>query len=128
MTLRYSDAIRDAGLDARVAAIGPSPHLKIFAEKEPEEISLADPGEPLITFVLPKSWMKKASNGIAMNSGLWPGTATSDGKAKSFRLCDAAGNVHMQGAIPEDLKLDNDNIRKGQEAAVRVFVLAAGNG
>ena len=47
--IRYSEKLRNAGLDARVAAIGPSPTLHIRDAS----------GSPLVTMTLPKKWMPR---------------------------------------------------------------------
>jgi hypothetical protein len=128
MTFRYSEAVRNAGLDARIAVIGPSPRLCIFAEEAPEELGNADPGQPLVTIVLPAQWMTGATNGVTTNKGIWAGKGEASGKAASFRIYSADNTCQIQGDIPGDLKLDNINIAENQNVAVRVFAISSGNG
>ena len=118
MTLRYNEKLRNAGLDARIAAIGPAPDLHIFGDGEKT---------PLVTMTLPKEWMTKASGGIAQKKGLWVGIASKSGKAQSFQLCNSEGEC-VSGKIPFDMKLDEDAIEKGQGVMVGTFAIAAGNG
>lgn len=118
MTLRYSEDVRNAGLDARVAAVGPSPTLRMFAES----------GTRLANIKLPAQWMSKAANGIIHKQGNWSGFAEAEGEAKRFEICGADGKPHWSGAIPTDMTLDNPDLKKGQSVMVGVFVIAAGNG
>ena len=126
MAFRYSVEVRNAGLDARIAAIGPSPLLKIFADDQ------AIDGEPkalLVSLQLPRTWMGKAEDGAASNVGEWRGLAEADGKAKSFRIYDAKGKTcHIEGAIPADLKLDNANLAVDQGVTIVGFTIRSGNG
>lgn len=125
MAFRYSTQLRDAGLDARVKAVGPSPVLKIYSEgQKGGEVS----GE-LVSINLPLAWMKKASDGIIESDEPWHGIATGKGMAKSFRIYDKAEKTcHIEGAIPDDMALDNRNIAPDQLVTVTVFVIKSGNG
>lgn len=126
MTFRYSVELRNAGLDARMAAVGPSPVLKIYSSGP--QIGKQATGE-LISIQLEDGWMSKADDGVSSNTGDWRGTATGDGKAKSFRIYDKSGRTcHIEGAIPDDLKLDNPNIATGQTVTVTAFTVRSGNG
>jgi hypothetical protein len=58
----------------------------------------------------------------------WLGSAVADGAAKSFRLYDHFGEVHIQGTVsgPEglgDLKLDPDSMVAGQRISIGAFSL-----
>jgi hypothetical protein len=117
MTLRYSDDVRNAGLDARVAAIGPSPTLRICGSKK-----------TIVEISLPKEWMGTAKNGITRKQGLWAALSDQKGTATRFEICDRAGNTCISGDIPTDMVLDKPDIEVGQSVMVGVFVLVAGNG
>lgn len=118
MSLRYSEQIRNAGLDARIAAIGDSAQLRIFGAGK----------KLLVTIPLPKPWMTKAEKGLVHKKGTWQALAEQKGEATSFCICDGAGTAHMTGEIPVDMTLDNPNVEKGQSVMVGTFVIAAGNG
>lgn len=120
MAFRYSTELRNAGLDARIAAIGPSPVLKIFAGGLPH-------GTELVSIPLPKQWMSKAEDGVATSTEEWQSKASGDGKAKSFRIY-SGGVCHIEGAIPDDMKLDNTNIATGQTVTISAFTIRSGNG
>jgi hypothetical protein len=117
MTLRYSETLRNAGVDARIAAIGEKPTLEAF-DKE---------GTRLAVIHLPDEWMSKAAGGIANKRGIWTGTAEAKGRVARFEIRDASGAAHMEGSIPEDMTFDNPDLVKGQSVMVGHFVIAAGN-
>lgn len=119
MTLRYSEKLRNAGLDARIAAIGAAPTLRILG---------AGDRALLAQIKLPDVWMSKAENGSAHKLGNWATLALHKGEAKSFQICDAKGNVHMIGQIPLDMTLADPNIEPNQSVVVGSFDLFAGNG
>lgn len=116
MALRYSDKVRNAALDARIAAIGPSPMLHLRDAS----------GEPLATLRLPKVWMSKAQDGMVQKVNDWAGSAHKPGRAASFCIAGSDGD-HITGDIPGDMKIDNPNFEAGQNVSVGRFIIAAGN-
>ena len=126
MTFRYSAELRNAGLDARIAAVGPGAVLKIFSSAQ-GAVGRQYSGE-LIAIKLPKAWMHRAEDGSVTANGLWQGTASADGKAKSFAICGGDGTPHIEGSIPDEMTLDNINIATGQTVTVSAFVIRSGNG
>lgn len=126
MAFRYSTECRNAGLDARIAAIGPRPLLKIYSSAQ----SLApNPEGELVSFQLGPEWMGKAKDGVVKSLGEWKGKAIADGEAKSFRIYDRSGDTcHIEGAIPDEMKLDNKNIAVDQTVTVQEFTIRSGNG
>lgn len=126
MAFRYSVELRNAGLDARIAAVGPSPILKIYSSGQ--QVGKQASGE-LVSIQLEDGWMSKAEDGVASNTSDWKGAATGDGKAKSFRIYDKSGKTcHIEGAIPEEMKLDNPNLAVGQTVTVSAFAIKSANG
>ncbi len=126
MAFRYSTECRNAGLDARIAAIGPRPLLKIYSSAQ----SLADdPEGELVSFQLPADWMGKAKDGVVKSLGEWKAKAIADGEAKSFRIYNRTGDTcHIEGVIPDEMKLDNVNIAIEQTVTVAEFTIRSGNG
>lgn len=121
MAFRYSVEVRNAGLDARIVAIGPSPVLKIFSG------GLQSATE-LVSIQLEKEWMSKADDGVVSSLSEWHGKGTGDGKAKIFRFFDRAGKIcHIEGSIPDDMRLDNPNIAIGQTVVVESFTIKSAN-
>jgi hypothetical protein len=116
MTLRYSETVRNAGLDGRIAAMGPSPWLHIYDAS----------GEILVSLKLPQVWMTKAKNGVTEKTGDWNGVASRSGQAKSFRFV-GSGGAHIEGAIPQDMTVDNAKLEKGQHVSVGHYIISAGN-
>lgn len=123
----YSVELRNAGIDARVALIGPSPQLRIFGEACPKTIDAPDPETLLARFVLPRVWMEKAEGGAAGSKGSWSTTALADGRAKCFRICDAKGKCHIQGRVPGEMALDNAVLVEKQNVSVSMFSFQSGN-
>jgi hypothetical protein len=116
--IRYSEAVRNAGLDARIETIGPSPTLRIFADDGEDE---------LVVIRLPKVWMTKAVLGMVHKVGEWAGIAENDGEATRFEISDSNDVKHISGDIPADMSLDNRKIEKLQTVLVGVYVISAGN-
>lgn len=119
MTLRYSEQARNAGLDARIAAIGPSPTLRVFG---------ADLKAPLAEFKLPHVWVSKATGGVIRKLGVWSGMATLAGEPKAFSISDAKGTAHMAGRIPDDMTVSPTSLDVGHMVDVETFIIEAGNG
>lgn len=120
MTITYSEHLRNVGIDARIAAIGPSPQLRIKDEA----------GTVLMTMKLPVSWMSKAAGGVAHKRGTWAAMAEKKGKPRSFEIADTTGNAHITGQIPGDMNLGDDEDRGldiGHSVIIDSFDIAAGN-
>ena len=127
MTYQYSVAVRNAALDAREAAIGVSPILKLFSGVEPANCAAADPAGLLATINLPSDWMAAASAGVKAKAGVWSGVGSAAGIVASWRIYDS-GLVacHIQGNIA-DMIFDNTNITNGQTVTINTFQWTAGN-
>lgn len=125
MAFRYSTELRNAGLDARIQAVGPKPVLKIYAGAQ--AMGGRDPVGELVSMQLPDGWMGKADDGVVSSNGTWSGKATANGKAKSFRIYGGK-TCHIEGSIPDEMKLDNPNIASGQMVTVEDFTIRSGNG
>lgn len=118
MTLRYSEKLRNGGLHARIAAIGPSPTLHLFDAS----------GKQLALIRLPKEWMGKPEGGIARKRGVWSGVAEAKGKPARFDIRDAEGETHITGAIPGEMTIDKPaDLEAGSPVVIGNFTLAAGN-
>lgn len=131
MAFRYSVEVRNAGLDARIKAVGPRPLLRIYSA--PQTKDGGDVAGELVEIQLPADWMSKAEDGVVTSTRLWHGMASASGKARSYRIYDSAGKTwHIEGAIPEDMKLDppelKDEVIKGQVVTVSALTIRAGNG
>ena len=134
MALQYSDAVRDAQLDAFETAVGTSAILRIRTGAAPADCATADSGTVLVTMNLPSDWMAAASGGSKAKSGTWEDTsADATGTAAHFRIYASNGTtVHAQGTVTAtsgggDMELDNTSIASGQTVTVTTFTLSAGN-
>lgn len=127
MAFRYSEAVRNAGLDARIKAIGPRPILKLYAGVS--AMTAGEPADELVSMTLPDTWMGKAKAGAVEKTGEWKGRAGAEGKAKSFRIYDRSGDTcHIEGQIPDDMKLDNPHLAPDQSVTITEFTIRSGNG
>lgn len=134
MALQYSEAVRNAQLDAFETTVGTSAILKIRSGSPPTNCAAADSGTVLATFNLPSDWMSNASGGTKAKNGTWQDTsADASGTAGHWRLYASDGTTcHAQGTVTVtggggDLTLDNTSINAGQSVTINTFTLTAGN-
>lgn len=127
MTYQQSVAVRNAGLDAKVTAIGASPVLKLFSGAEPANCAAADPSGLLCTIQLPATWMNPASNGVATKAGTWSAAASAGGVIASWRLYNQAGSVCHEQGNTTDMTFDNVNVASAQVVTVNSYAKTAGN-
>jgi hypothetical protein len=132
MALQFSDAVRNALLDAIETAIGTSAVLKIRTGAAPANSGAADSGTVLATLSLPSDWMAAASGGSKAKSGTWQdASADATGTAAHFRLYASDGTTcHAQGTVTltgggGDLTVDNTSFAAGQSFTISTFTLTA---
>ena len=132
MSLQYEVEVRNAGLDAKFAAIGASPVLKIRSGAAPASCADADAGDVLATLNLPAVWMGSASGGAISKSGLWETLAADQsGTAGHFRIEDSGGDCRLQGTVGEsaaDMIVTTVDIIAGQSVLVTGFTIRDNNG
>lgn len=118
MTLRYSVELRNAALNARIAAIGPAPILKIY-----------DGETELVAMKLPNRWMTKAEDGAIKLAGRWQGRPHRPGKADAFCIYSRDGKrCCIEGDIPAEMELDNPHLAPDLSFTVDNFIIKTGNG
>jgi hypothetical protein len=134
MTIKFSETVRNARLDAIETAIGASAVLKIRTGSPPAGISSADSGDVLATVSLPSDWMAAASGGSKSKAGTWEDNSADDtGTAGHFRIYASDGTTqHIQGTVTitdggGDMTVDNPNFATGQKFTVTAFSLTDGN-
>lgn len=134
MALQFSEAVRNARLDAIETVIGASPVLKIRSGSAPASTADADTGDVLATIILPADWMNAASGGSKSKSGTWEdASADLSGTAGHFRIYNSGETaVLMQGTISMaggggDMIVDNTSIAAGQTVTIQTFTLTDGN-
>lgn len=131
MPMQYSDAARNAALDAIETAIGASPTLEIRSGAKPANAAAADTGTVLATMALPADFFDAASGGSKALLGTWEdASADADGTAGHFRIKQGA-TTHIQGTVTAtggggDLTLDNVSIATGQSVSITAFTLNIG--
>lgn len=134
MTIKLSEAVRNARLNAIETAIAASAILKIRVGAPPADCAAADSGAVLATLALPSDWMADAATGAKGKSGTWQdASADSAGTAGHFRIYANDGTTcHIQGTITAtsgggDMELDNVVIAAGQTVTITGFTLTDGN-
>jgi hypothetical protein len=136
MALQFSEAVRNAQLDAVETAIGTAAVLKIYdlTAGAPANCAASITGTVLATLTLPSDWMAGAASGSKAKSGTWQDTsADGTGTADFFRLFASDGTTcHAQGTVTAtggggDLTLDNTSIATTQPVTVTGFTLNAAN-
>ena len=129
MAFQFSDAARNAALDAVETAAGASPTLEIRSGAAPANCAAADSGTVLATMALPADWMAAASGGSKAKSGTWQdASADATGTAGHFRIKQGA-TCHIQGSVTAtggggDMTLDNTSIATGQTVTINTFTIS----
>jgi hypothetical protein len=128
--VKYSDKIRKAQLQAVADALGPAAVMKIFSGDVPQNCDAANPSGEIAEIELPRNPFMIPANGKLMIAEPWSGFshATETRTAKSFRVYDYLGEVHIQGTISKqgtdgDLQFDTTEIQPGQRIAIGSFTL-----
>ena len=134
MTLQYSVAVRNAGLDARETAVGTSAVLKLRTGAPPATCATADAGTVLVSMTLPSDWMAAAAAAAKAKSGTWNDpSADAAGTIGHFRIYASDGTTcHMQGTVTVtggggDMTVDDVTPIVGQSVTITGFTLTAGN-
>jgi hypothetical protein len=135
MTIQFSEAVRNARLDAVESTISTEPTLEIRSGSPPADTATADSGTLLVTIALPSDWMAAASSGAKAKLGTWAGVgaeaAGAGTNAGHFRIKQSS-TTHLQGTITGtggggDMTLDNISIAEDQAVTVETFTLTDGN-
>lgn len=132
MALQFSEAVRNARLDAIEVNAGVSCILRIRTNTVPANCATADAGTVLAEMTLPSDWLAAAASGAKAKSGTWEDTvADATGTAAHFRIYRSDGTtVVMQGTVGQgsgDLSLDNTSIVAGQTVTITGFTITDGN-
>jgi hypothetical protein len=126
--VKYSDKIHNAQLQAVADALGPASTMKIYSGDVPSSCDAANPSGEIAELELPRRPFRTPDGGKLMISEPWSGFAHTDGVAKSFRIADYLGEVHLQGTVSKsgmdgDLQLDKTEIKNGQKIAIGSFTV-----
>lgn len=133
MAVQYSDAVRNAQLDAWENTVGVTPKLQVRTGTQPANCAAADSGTLLCEMTLPSDWMGAAVSGSKTKLGAWSGTGVANGDAGHYRIKDSAGTTtHEQGTITAtgsggDATMDSITVTNGLPVAVNTFIRNAGN-
>lgn len=133
MTLKYSEAIRNARLAVIESQIGAGATLEVRSGAAPASPAAADTGTVLASLSLPDDFMSAPSGGQVTKAGTWSDSAAdASGTAGHFRLKDSSGTCHIQGTISAsggggDMIVDSTAFTLGQTFTVVAFTLTSGN-
>lgn len=99
MSFQFSDAGRNAALDAIFTTIGASAILRIRTGVPPANIAAASTGTVLATMNLPSTYMAAASGGSKSKTGTWEDlSADAAGRAGYFEIARSNGTTReIQG-------------------------------
>ena len=118
--MKYSDRIRNAQLAAVADALGPAATMKIYSGEVPSSCDAANPSGEIAELELPRRPFRSPDGGKLMIAEFWSGHShvAETSVARSFRIYDYLGEVHIQGTITKsgedgDLQLDTTTIKPG---------------
>lgn len=127
MAVFWSDAVRNAILDAFESAVGASPKVRIYAGSVPADETAALGGATmLVEYSLASDWMSNAAAGSKSFSSLpISGTAVADGAASFYRIYKADGTTSCEqgivGISSDDMVIDNTSIANGQTVRITAW-------
>lgn len=134
MAIQYSEAARNAQLDALETAIGTGAILKLRTGAVPATVADADAGSVLATFTLPSDWLAAASGGAKGKAGTWVEPSADDtGEAGHFRVYASDGiTAYIQGTVTAsggggDIEMTSISISAGQAISIDSFSITDGN-
>ena len=100
MSFQFTDAPRNAALDAMETSIGVAPTMTIRTGVPPVNAAAVATGTVLATILLPSDWLANASSGAKLLSGTWQDlVADATGRASHFRVTGATERI--QGLVSE---------------------------
>ena len=101
MALKFSEAVRNARLNAIETTIGTAPVMKIRSGAPPANVAAADTGTVLATITLASDWASAAAAGAkALAATASDASADATETAGHFRLYASDGTTaHLQGTI-----------------------------
>lgn len=136
MTLSYSAAVKNAGLDAVETTISTAAKLRIYSGSVPANADASIGAATLLAEgTLPSDYLGAASGGVKSKAGTWTITGQSGAGAGTagtfFRIWDNAGTTcGLQGtfgASGTDMTVDNNSIANAQVLTVNSFAITGGN-
>ena len=133
MTLQFSEAVRNARLNAVESTIGTAPKLRFLTGAIPVNCAAAQTGTLLAEISLPSDWMGAAALGVKEKLGTWTGTASAAGDIGYYRIMNTAGTVcHEQGSVTPvggggAITVSNISVTVGQTITILTKKLTDGN-
>lgn len=132
MAFQFSEAVRNAWLDAIETYGGGACTLQIRTGGVPATCATADAGTVLVTITLPADWMAAAATGAKAKAGTWEdASADATGTAGHFRVYQGGTTCFIQGAVTAtggggEMTVANTSIAATQTVTITSFTLTAG--
>jgi len=138
MALQYSEAVRNAQLDAWETGIGLSPVLHLYDGANPATCAGVPTANIIATGTFPADWSTAAAAGVKTILGA-PFTVTgvpaaaAGTTAVAYRIYDTTNTVcHEQGVVSitggaGDLTMDNTNVADAQVLSINTMTRTSGN-
>lgn len=129
MTVQYSDAVRNAMLDAITTQLGAGWKLKFRVGAQPATVATPSSGTVLATFT--PTAAAAASGSKTMVSGAPISvTASAAGTVGHYELTTSADVVHERGSVSAtggggDMTIDNTVLASGQTVQITAFTKTA---
>ena len=133
MPLQFSEAVRNARLNAIETTIGTAPKLRFLTGAMPADCATTQTGTLLAEISLPSDWMSNAALGVKEKIGTWSATASAAGDIGYYRILNTAGSTcHEQGTVTAvggggAITVSNISVTSGQTITVLAKKLTDGN-
>jgi hypothetical protein len=132
LNLNYSDAIRNARLDAITTAIGSNGLLRIYDGSQPATVATALGAQVMLAeLALSATAAAGASGGVLTFSAISnDASANATGTASWGTLTTSGGTRTVDftvGTSGTDMIIDNTSINSGQVVSCSSFVITGGN-
>lgn len=132
LNLNYTDAVRNARMDAITTAVGNAGLLQIYDGAQPADADTAVGAQnKLAELTCGTPFAEAAANGVlTANAITTDSSANATGTAAWFRLTTSGGTTVMDGTVgtsSADLILNTVSIVSGGPVAVSALVITASN-
>lgn len=132
LNLNYSEAIRNAGLDAITTAIGSNGLLRIYDGSQPTNVGTALGAQVMLAeLALSSTAAPGASGGVLTFSAISNDASVNATGTASWGTLTTSGGTRVVdftvGTSGTDMIIDNTSINSGQVVSCSSFIITAGN-
>ncbi|MGE0797316.1 MAG: hypothetical protein AB7G13_30200 [Lautropia sp.] len=132
MAVNWSDAVRNAVLDAWETAMGTSAKIQVYTGSKPANCAASATGTKLLEYSLGSNWATDAASAQKTLASLpLETTGLADGNAGYYRFVNSAGSTcHEQGTVTAtggggDMTIDNIAIATSQVVRITGYTKTA---